>query len=74
MKNLKDLKDYIFILKVSLSVSMRKEEEGFLKFEMVRRIVSKYLQKFLGSYSLAASIKEEQAEAQSLEQRVNILF
>lgn len=31
MKNLKDLKDYIFILKVSLSVSMRKEEEGILK-------------------------------------------
>lgn len=41
MKNLNDLKNDIFILKVSLSMCI--ENEGVLKVEMVRRIVSEYL-------------------------------
>lgn len=43
MKNLNDLENDIFILKVSLSMCMCIENEGILKVEMVRKIVSEYL-------------------------------
>lgn len=61
MKNLKDLKDDIFILKMSEYVyaHLQRMRGCERKGEMVRRIVGKCLKKFYGSYSLGKRNKQE---------------